>query len=280
MRRSPGWRLRVEHLTTFVYGSPARASFNEVRQSPPSTTRQTTLDTRVTTVPLAPQFAYRDYWDTDVVAFNVDPPHDRLTVHSVALVDTHRHRPSPVATWSQVVAAGARHVEALADTTRTRADEELVALAQALRTDSPAGTVEAITDWVHRSIAYVPGVTHVRTSATEAYRKRRGVCQDFAHLALALLRASGIPARYVSGYLHPEAEPAIGCSATGESHAWVEAWTGRWRGVDPTNGAEVGLRHVEVARGRDYGDVAPLRGVYAGAGSVESTVTVNVTRLA
>lgn len=280
MRHSRGWRLRVEHQTTFDYDSPARASFNEVRQSPPSTASQTTLDARVTTVPAAPQFAYRDYWGTDVVAFNVDPPHDRLTVHSVSLVDRHPQRRASQATWSEVVAAGARHVELLGETRRTRANEELVALAQALHADTPAGTVEAIADWVHRSIEYVPGVTHVRTSAIEAHRQRRGVCQDFAHLALTLLRASGIPARYVSGYLHPETQPAIGDLATGESHAWIEAWTGHWGGIDPTNGVEVGLRHVELARGRDYGDVAPLRGVYAGATGVTSTVAVNVTRLA
>ena len=124
------------------------------------------------------------------------------------------------------------------------------------------------------------GTTGVRTDAQEAWDQGQGVCQDIAHVTVALLRAAGLPARYVSGYLHadPSAEP--GQTAIGESHAWVEYWAGSWRPLDPTSGAPVRERHVVVARGRDYADVPPLKGIYHGAPSVAMDVTVEVTRLA
>ena len=110
--------------------------------------------------------------------------------------------------------------------------------------------------------------------------ERKGVCQDIAHVALGALRSVGIPARYVSGYLHPDAGAAVGETVIGESHAWVEWFAGEWRGYDPTNLAEVGELHVLVGRGRDYSDVPPLRGVYAGPGASELFVSVEVTRVA
>ena len=114
--------------------------------------------------------------------------------------------------------------------------------------------------------------------ATEAWNTKIGVCQDFAHVTLGALRAVGIPARYVSGYLHPAKEPKIGEKVVGESHAWVEWFSGDWYGYDPTNMLEIAERHVLIARGRDYRDVSPLRGVYAGAGANGVFVTVEITR--
>jgi transglutaminase-like putative cysteine protease len=105
------------------------------------------------------------------------------------------------------------------------------------------------------------------------------VCQDFAHLVLAALRGVGVPARYVSGYLYPEDEAPVGHTVVGQSHAWVEAWTGDWFGVDATNGRPVGDHHVIVARGRDYADVTPLKGVYHGPPSESPGVQVELTRL-
>ena len=97
-------------------------------------------------------------------------------------------------------------------------------------------------------------------------------------MALGALRSVGIPARYVSGYLHPKPQAAIGETVTGESHAWVEWFCGDWRGYDPTNLIDIGDRHVGVGRGRDYNDIAPLRGVYAGSGGSQLFVKVEITR--
>jgi transglutaminase-like putative cysteine protease len=111
------------------------------------------------------------------------------------------------------------------------------------------------------------------------WQTKQGVCQDFAHLTLGALRSLGIPARYVSGYLHPRPDAALGETVEGQSHAWVEWWAGEWVPYDSTHSGPIGEDHVLVARGRDYGDVSPLTGVYAGAAASELFVTVEVTRL-
>ena len=129
-------------------------------------------------------------------------------------------------------------------------------------------------------MVYEPGATDVSTTASDAVELGRGVCQDFVHISIALLRGAGIPARYASGYLHPQSDAAIGETVVGQSHAWLEAWLGRWHAVDPTNGDDVGPRHVVVAQGRDYADVVPLKGVFHGPPEVSTEVTVAITRVA
>ena len=117
--------------------------------------------------------------------------------------------------------------------------------------------------FVRSHLTYTPGVTEVSSSALEALHSEAGVCQDYAHLSIALLRAAGVPARYVSGYLHTGKDARPGDTVSGESHAWVEAWLGDWWAFDPTNGVAVGERHAVVGRGRDYADVPPLKGVHS-----------------
>ena len=116
------------------------------------------------------------------------------------------------------------------------------------------------------------------TDAVQVWRQKQGVCQDMSHLAVGLMRTMGIPARYVSGYLHPLPNAPLGEPVAGQSHAWVEWWAGGWRSFDPTNGVPVAERHVTVGRGRDYGDVPPLRGVYAGPFKSNLHVKVTITR--
>ena len=128
-------------------------------------------------------------------------------------------------------------------------------------------------------LRYQAGTTDASTSALEALRRGSGVCQDFVHLSLAVLRAMGIPARYTSGYLHPSPDAGMGDRVEGQSHAWLEAWTGDWQPFDPTNGGKVGERHVMVGRARDYADVSPLKGIYHGAPSTALGVSVELTRL-
>jgi transglutaminase-like putative cysteine protease len=131
---------------------------------------------------------------------------------------------------------------------------------------------------VRGRMLYTTGSTNVSTTASEAWAAGSGVCQDFTHAMLSLLRSCGIPARYVSGYLHTE-EEALAETVRGESHAWVEVWNGGWEGLDPTNDRTVGSAHVLVARGRDYADVPPLKGIYAGGASQGLGVDVDITQL-
>ena len=144
----------------------------------------------------------------------------------------------------------------------------------------PRAAARAAAEWVHDRLVYETGATDVKTPADDALKSGKGVCQDFAHLTLGVLRSLGIPGRYVSGYLHPREDAEIGETVDGQGHAWIEWWCGAWTAWDPTHGVPVGQRHVAVGRGRDYTDVPPLKGIYQGAPSVAHEVSVEITRKA
>lgn len=273
-------RLAIEHTTTYHYSSHVRASFNEVRVVPRSSNRQLVLDSRVTTTPSAPLYRYHDYWGTEVLAFDIAGAHDMLRVRASAVVETRGLTAVPSASWDAVDAVRGRLVELCVASRHTAWDEDLAAMAADLRQPDPVATVEAVAQCVHDVLEYAPGTTGVQTSALEVWRARRGVCQDFAHLGIAILRSLGIPARYVSGYLHPGGPSGVGVENVGESHAWMEAFTGDWWGIDPTNLAQVGPGHVVVAQGRDYSDVPPVKGIYAGTADDDLSVEVRVTQVA
>jgi transglutaminase-like putative cysteine protease len=278
MSRADGWRLKVTHETRFDYDAPARASYNELRLTPRTELRQTALETKVVTVPAAAQYSYVDYWGTQVVAFNIDRGHEMLTITGTALVDTQQSDLPGDASWEDVGDASETMADYLSHNLYTAPTGELSELAQGLRTDRPLETARQIMDRVHHSLSYVRGVTGVHTSANEAYADGAGVCQDFAHLALAMTKSVGLPSRYVSGYFHPEVDAIIGEEIAGESHAWVEVWTGSWWAYDPTNDCPVGERHVAIGRGRDYSDVPPVKGIYAGNAEHTMQVGVRITR--
>jgi transglutaminase-like putative cysteine protease len=279
MSDARGWRIKTEHVTQFSYSDLAFASYNEVRVVPQSNSRQTRLEAKLATVPHAAQYTYWDYFGTQVVAFNIDHGHLDLQITSSSLVETQPPDSPPDGSWSDIEAARDGFSEYLLPTRRTVPDEELAELALELRAESPTTTIENVMGWVHDRLEYVPGVTGVQTSAVEAAGAGRGVCQDFAHLSLALLRAAGIPSRYVSGYLHPKTDAEIGEEVSGESHAWIDAWSGSWWAFDPTNAIDVGVRHAMVARGRDYSDVSPVKGVYAGNADNSMSVEVLIARM-
>jgi transglutaminase-like putative cysteine protease len=160
-------------------------------------------------------------------------------------------------------------------------DAEVVAQARAAIGDAlPLEAGRLVCRFVRERMEYLSGSTNVKTNAMQAWRSGKGVCQDISHVTVGLLRAMGLPARYVSGYLHPKPDAGIGQPVTGESHAWVEWWDGGWSGFDPTNAVDVGTRHVTLGRGRDYGDVPPFKGIFSGQASQGHSVTVEVTRLA
>lgn len=281
------WRMEVSHTTVYEYPRPVAASYNEARLSPLSTDRQLAIRSSVEIDPAVRPYRYWDYWGTLVHAFDVHVPHERLTVTARSVVETPSwHGPDDPADigWDTLVdsAVADRFFEFLAPTATVSVDDGLAAVAAALKAESPrpADAVDAAAHWVRAAMVYERGTTGVSTSAVDAWRHGRGVCQDFVHVALALVRAMGIPARYVSGYLHPDPEGSIDHTVVGESHAWAEAWLGDWHPFDPTNQAAVGERHVLVARGREYGDVPPLKGVYSGAPSSVQHVAVQLTRRA
>jgi transglutaminase-like putative cysteine protease len=279
-----GWRLRIKHVTGFTYAGTAHASYNEARMTPLTQPGQTTLFSQVECTPGATTWRYWDYWGTQVTVFDLQRPHQQLRVTATSLVETSDRSPSEGTTdWTVLRGQSImdEFVETLVPTPLTTIEASLAGVAVGLADGrSPAEAAQAVATWVQANVEYVPGSTGVRTSAQEAWSLRKGVCQDLAHLTLGMLRSLGIPARYVSGYLYPRRDGAVGDTVAGQSHAWVEWWCGEWTAFDPTNGLPAGSRHVIVARGRDYADVTPLKGVYHGAPSTGLGVTVEITRLA
>jgi transglutaminase-like putative cysteine protease len=277
------WRLAVRHRTGYRYAGPVRASYNEARLTPPSIDGQRTLQAALAITPAVRPRRYVDYWGTTVDAFDIHVPHTELVVLATSTVETAGPRPVAAGVgWPDLAepAVRDRFAELLAASTYVSAEPELAEVGQSLRAElTPVQAGLRAAEWTHETLRYERGATHVRTSSAEARAAGKGVCQDYAHVTLALLRAVGLPARYVSGYLHPTVEAEVGETTAGESHAWVEFWAGDWVAVDPTSLVDIGSRHVLLARGRDYADVRPLSGVYSGPAAEHFGVTVEVTRL-
>ena len=279
-----GWQLGIRHVTGYRYDGEVTASYNEVRLSPVTTARQTALDARIEVAPAARLTRYTDYWGTLVHAFDLHVAHHDLVVTGRSVVETSaRPGPGPRLGWSDLDVVADRWCEYLLPSPFVPDDPELAELAARLRAghDDPRAAVFDALATVAGRLVYERGSTTVSTTAPEAWHRRRGVCQDFAHVSLGVLRAMGVPARYVSGYLHPDPDAEPGQEVRGESHAWLEAWLGGWEALDPTGSdMVVAERHVVVAWGRDYGDVPPLKGIFSGASSPAPMVTVDLVRMA
>ena len=281
--RAPVGRLRIVHTTAIDYDRPVRTSYNEVRMTPVTVPGQTALEARIEVSPRAAAFRYEDYWGTQVLAFDTQLAHTRLEVVATSLVEVEQPGAEPAVRlgWHELAADDVRdtHVEWLAPRPVTRLGEELVLASREVAAGlDPHEAALAVSAWVGEHMQYVPGVTGVHTSAQEAWDDGRGVCQDFVHIALGALRGLGVPVRYVSGYLHPDAGAEVGQTVTGQSHAWLEWWVGEWFAYDPTNSRTAGPDHVVVATGRDYGDVSPFRGVISGGAGSRMDVRVELTR--
>ncbi|MFJ6085754.1 transglutaminase N-terminal domain-containing protein [Streptomyces sp. NPDC092369] len=277
-------RLRIRHVTRVAYTQPAASSHNEVRMTPLTLPGQTTLDARVTVSPATATWSYWDYWGTQVTGFDLMDPHADLTITASSLVETSPQGPLPDApTWPELTehTFGSRLLEYAGPTGRTTIPAPLLDRAkEAAAGLDPHATALAVSSLVADQVSYLPGATSVNTSPAEAWEQGAGVCQDITHLTLAMLRGVGLPARYVSGYLHPEPEAELHRPVAGQSHAWIEYWAGDWCGYDPTNRTRPDESHVVVARGRDYDDVTPHKGIYRGVAGGPPDVLVEFTRVA
>lgn len=288
-------RYRIVHETRYRYDAPVSRCRNEAHLRPRDTVRQTCLDSDVTVDPAPASWSERtDFYGNSVVSFAVDGPFDELTITSSssvrvedggALPDTDR-------TWEEardLLASDLSH-ESLA-AREFCFESPLVPLSPPLREYAGQSftprrplvdTVTELTRRIFLDFTYDPGFTTVTTPVDEVLAFRRGVCQDFAHLAIGCFRSVGLAARYVSGYLEtdpPEGEERrVGADAT---HAWpsvfVPGWG--WLDMDPTNDRVVGPTYVTTAWGRDYADVTPLKGIVFGGGAGHALdVSVDVSR--
>ncbi|HKQ48906.1 MAG TPA: transglutaminase family protein [Phycisphaerae bacterium] len=279
---------KIHHTTAFRYDQPIRESVMEVRMKPRSEASQRCHEFNLKTSPAARTHSYTDYLGNVVQHFDIPSVHDHLEVTAVALVETYANGASPPAgeasAWNQLdaLAGSAEHWDWLHPSYFAKPSDPLSAFAEraGLRRESdPLTVLNKTREALHAAIRYDRGATRVDSPIDECLEKKSGVCQDFAHVFIALARGLGIPARYVSGYLfHREgdAEPAAGAA----THAWAEAFIPGvgWMGFDPSNNCAVGERHIRVAIGRDYKDVPPNRGVFKGIANQSLDVHVDVAR--
>jgi transglutaminase-like putative cysteine protease len=280
-------RYRIRHRTTYAYERPVFESFNEIRLQPMACASQTLLDFDLVIEPPATVISFRDYYGNAVHDFGVPYLHEHLTIDATSDVVTHAGEDEPLAgprdagsdaspslaslrtddafadLWAEFLGPSAYIVlaDASADLARelVDADPETTALQYFQRA----------ADVVRERLAYRVGATTVNSSVAEVLAGGSGVCQDFAHVVISLCRHAGLPARYVSGYLGNVAEASA-------SHAWAEAFVPPygWVGIDATLGLLCTGRHVKVGVGRDYADVAVLRGTYHGGGDATLEVSV------
>jgi transglutaminase-like putative cysteine protease len=275
----------IEHVTRFRYSIPVRESVMELRMRPPTTAQQRRLAFELSTAPQAQIISYEDHLGNQVDHFNIPGEHLRLTIRACARVEVGPPPDLPAtlagAAWQALdkLTQQGEHWEMLVPSTFAKPTELLGGLAHELkvhRRDDPLTLLRNLTTQLHHALAYAQEETKVDSPIEVALQKRRGVCQDFAHIMIALVRPLGIPCRYVSGYLYHQRKQDR--SAANATHAWVEAYLPEvgWVGFDPTNNSLAGERHIRVAVGRDYADVPPTRGVFKGEAESELAVAVRV----
>jgi transglutaminase-like putative cysteine protease len=287
-------RLRVRHRTHYSYGEAVTTSHHEARLSPRESEHQRTVSQDIQINP-APSTRKRrfDYFGNRTVHFSLSAPHRELEVVATSVVDTFAPPVPPLdATppWEQIrerLRTDRRRdvLDALAMTLESPYVPELDELqTYGVPSFEPGKPILiAVRDLVHRiheEFTYDPASTDLATPLDQVLAQRRGVCQDFAHLAIGCVRSHGLAARYVSGYLLTRPPPGkprlVGADA---SHAWMSVWIAEqgWVDFDPTNDLIPADEHITTAFGRDFGDVTPLRGVLMGAGNHTLSVNVDVT---
>jgi transglutaminase-like putative cysteine protease len=263
----------------------------ELWVQPQKSARQRLLNFDIELEPVAQLFSYADSFGNPVYHFDCPQPHDQLTIRSRAIVETESDEPLPEALdlgeWDRLKSEFVQgdcfdflrpHGFAVA-TPMLEHFIESYELNRLKRAD-PLTAVRGLCQTIYDAFEYEQGVTRADSPIDTTLEAGRGVCQDFAHIMLAICRGWGVPARYVSGYLLTDREQQHDRSDPDATHAWVEVFLPslRWVGLDPTNNSPAGERHVIVAVGRDYGDVPPSRGVFKGDAESELAVGVSVRR--
>jgi transglutaminase-like putative cysteine protease len=282
--------FEIRHITQYAYDEPVRESVMELWMQPRSGHGHHLINFELDIDPPSQIFSYADSWGNTVKFFDVPFPHKRLAITARSVVETDAPPPTPEALgmdeWEKLAGDPVKgdcwdflRPHGFAATTPALtafcADKGI----DALRGKDPLSAVHALSEVLYRSLDYESGVTGADSPIDEALLGGRGVCQDFAHIMIAICRAWGVPARYVSGYLATSKDEGDR-SDPQATHAWVEVFMPslRWIGLDPTNNTPAGERHIPVAIGRDYSDVPPTRGVFKGDAESQLSVGVSVRR--
>jgi transglutaminase-like putative cysteine protease len=277
----------IRYLTEYRYDGPVTDNLNALRVQPATTATQRVDDFGVRVDPQTRLHQHLDYYGTTVIEFGISKPHEHLSIDVRARVATKAPPEPPASSWEAVEGeryrAGA--IEFLLPAPGEPDDLRVDEMVGLVRDDTPLGALERVVQVIPDRFEYRAGVTYVGSTIGDLLAAGAGVCQDFAHLALVLLRRNGIAARYVSGYLFapPDGEEDAD-SAEVETHAWLEALLPGddgepvWVGVDPTNRCLAGERYVKIGHGRHYQDVPPVKGVYRGAAGAQLDASVRMHR--
>jgi len=282
--------LEIRHLTQYHYAQPVRESVMELWMQPQKGAGQRLISFELDLNPAARLFSYGDPFGNAVYHFDVPQPHDRLDIIAHAAVETQTPPPLPegldLGEWDRLRSdfVVGEHMDFLkphgfVEYTAALHDFVVQHGLEDMRRRDPLTAIRAVSKVIHDSLDYQTGLTTAESRIDEALSHGRGVCQDFSHIMIAILRHWGIPARYVSGYLFTD-RAAGDRSDPDATHSWVEVFLPslRWTGIDPTNNLIACERHVVVAAGRDYDDVPPSRGVYKGEAESQLAVAVSVRR--
>jgi transglutaminase-like putative cysteine protease len=270
--------FRIKHVTRYAYEQPVSHSHNDVRLAPIDAPDQRRVAFRLEVTPSAAISEYRDSFNNLAHSIDMQPPHTELIISSASVVE----RLAIEAEAAQRITIR-DYLKNDADRTREYAEflnpSRYVPFSDRLRSffwsvrpqlsEDVTEYVERMILYVHRQFAYDRGTTNVHSTVEDILNSGGGVCQDFAHLSIGLLRLAGIPARYVSGYLAPDPRRAANSPPPElASHAWIEALLpgAGWCGYDPTHQTRTIIRHIRVAVGRDYNDLPPVSGVYMSTG--------------
>ncbi len=283
----------IRYLTNYEYDADVVDNLNALRVKPMGNGRQRCDEFSVRLTPEVRLHRHSDYFGTEVVEFEISRPHRHLSIDVRARVTTKQAPEPPAATWDALRDPGYREAggEFLLHTDDAPSHPVLEDLLETTRAAAnPLATVMLLSELIPDRFEYRQGATYVDSTIEDLLEVGAGVCQDFVHLGLCVLRHHGIAARYVSGYLF--AAPGDGGQESVEvdTHAWLEALlpVGRegsqsnepvWVGADPTNRGLAGDTHVKIGHGRHYADVPPIKGVYRGVANAKLDASVTMTRL-
>ncbi|MCU0357785.1 MAG: transglutaminase family protein [Cyclobacteriaceae bacterium] len=271
----------IRHRTHYRYSGQVIDSANQIKLYPVQDQHQRVTDHHLFVSTQPPIQTVRDYFGNLTGFFTVIQPHTELIIDSRVTVEMTEHpvihkKEEAMGIWQQLNAPENHllfHDFLKAEEAQYQSEIESAVHDILSKVQHPLDTILDLSDYIYHHFTYKKGVTTIETSVDELWNLRAGVCQDFAHLLLYMLRLLGIPGRYISGYICPGSSEWRGEGAT---HAWVEAWlpdTG-WIGVDPTNKCLAGGRHVRLASGRHFSDCTPVKGTYKGATEHKLEVTV------
>lgn len=276
--------FKIHHITHYRYDRPIRESANQIKLFPSTHHPQETRkhDLTISGNPNVNQFS--DFWGNNTGLFVRNEMHSELIIDSKLTVSTWLKEDGAAERasendWNELAGHTSKDLYlldcTLPELIRNKAG--LQAMVDPIRKNSfsPFHFAQNCSETIFSTFTYLKGITHVETTVDEILEHKSGVCQDFAHLMLQMLRSVGIPARYVSGYICPNKDGARGAGAT---HAWVEVWlpqTG-WKGIDPTNNVWVADQHVVLATGRNFGDSTPVKGTFKGPANQDLMVFVGI----